>query len=79
MIICLTEDHKYALRNMVADKFIIKIVSFKDICGYDIADPYGGDLGVYQKCLKQIDVGLDRLINTLLNNGIVKYKRSKNV
>ena len=79
MIICLTEDHKYALRNMVADKFLVKIVSFKDICGYDIADPYGGDIGVYARCLKQINMGLDRLINTLLNNGIIKYKRSKNV
>lgn len=79
MIICLTEDHKYALRNMVADKFLTKIVSFKDIIGYDIPDPYGADIGTYAKCLKQINVGLDRLINTLLNNGIVKYKRSKNV
>lgn len=79
MIVCLTEDHKQALTNMVAEKFIPKIVSFKDICGYDISDPYGGDIGVYQRCLKQIDAGLDKLINTLLINGVVKHKRSKNV
>ncbi len=79
MIICLTEDHKYALRNMVADKFVSKILCFKDICGYDIFDPYGGDIGVYKRCLRMIDAGLEKLINALLNNGIVKYKRSGNV
>ncbi len=79
LIVCLTEDHKQALINMVATKFAKKIVCFKDFCGYDIADPYGGDIGVYLKCLAQINKGLDLLINSLLNNNIAKYKRSKNV
>ncbi len=74
LIVCLTEDHKQALSNMVADKFVNKIVCFKDFCGIDIFDPYGGDIGVYDKCLSQIDVGLDCIINTLLGNGIIKQR-----
>ncbi len=79
LVVCLTEDHKQALSNMVASKFVPKIVCFKDFCGMDIADPYGGDIGVYSKCLNQINYGLDLLINSLLNSGVAKYKRSKNV
>ena len=79
LIVCLTEDHKQALTNMVAEKFISKIVCFKDFCGMDIADPYGGDIGTYRRTLNQISIGLDALINSLLNSAVIKYKRSKNV
>lgn len=79
LIVCLTEDHKQALINMVAEKFVSKIVCFKDFCGIDIADPYGGDIGVYRKTLMQINNGLNELINSLLHSEIIKYKRSKNV
>ena len=79
MVVCLTEDHKYALKNIVADKFVSKIVCFKDFCNFDITDPYGGDVGIYEKCFKKIDEATECLINTLLNNNIAKYKRSKNV
>ena len=79
LIVCLTEDHKIALKNIVADKFIPKIHCFKDFCGQDIADVYGGSLEDYSNCLDIINKGLDCIISTLINNDIIKYKRSKNV
>lgn len=79
IIICVTEDHKQALQNIAASKFKDKIVCFKDICGVEVYDPYGKDVGAYQKCLSQIDAGLEKLISTLLSQNLIRYKRSKNV
>lgn len=79
LIICVTEDHKQALQNMAASKFADKIVCFKDVCGINLYDPYGKDLGAYQKCLAQIDTGLDKLISVLLAQNLIKRKRSRNV
>lgn len=79
MIICLTEDHKIALTRMVADKFVSKIYCFKDFCGYDIPDPFNGDVNTYVQCLKQIDEAENILLDTLLNNKIAKRKRIRNV
>ena len=79
IIICMTEDNKEALQVAVASKFVDKINCFRDFCGQDVFDPYGGDISTYQRCLKQIDIGLDKLIEVLLGNGIAKYKKSKSV
>ena len=75
IIICATEDYKEALIVAVAEKFRDKIYCFKDFCGIDIYDPYGMGLESYKKCLKQIDMGLDKILGVLLGNGIAKYKK----
>lgn len=79
IIICMTEDNKEALQVAVSSKFVDKINCFKDFCGQDIFDPYGGDISTYSRCLKQIDMGLDKIIEVLLGNGIAKYKKSKSI
>lgn len=38
------------------------IVSMKDIAGYDIPDPYGGDIGIYRKTLQAIETACDKII-----------------
>ncbi len=79
IIICLTDDIKETLQISVPEKFAQKIYSFKDFCGENISDPYGGDIGIYKRCLSQIEFGIDRIIEVLLGNGIAKQRKSKSV
>jgi protein-tyrosine-phosphatase len=45
------------------------ILCVKDICGYDIPDPYGGDLNVYRVTCNAIDKACDKIIeNYILKN-----------
>jgi protein-tyrosine-phosphatase len=39
------------------------IVCIKDICGYDIPDPYGGDLNIYRATCVAIEKACDRVID----------------
>ncbi len=78
LVVCLTEDYKIALSRMVADKFVHKIVCFKDICGQDIPDPYKRGQEAYSKCCKLIYDGINKLLESLLAQGLIKEKK-KNV
>lgn len=48
-VICMTADHALNLIG-VFPQYVGKISTFRK----DLADPYGGDLELYQKCLRQI-------------------------
>lgn len=77
LIVCLTDDHKEALEVMIAEKYLNKLVSFKEFAGENILDPYGlGEQG-YISCAKQIDKALDNLISVLYQEGIVKQKKER--
>ncbi len=75
LIVCLTQDYAEALKNMAADKFRDKIISFKDLGEGDVLDPYGKDFYTYQKCLAQISKSLYRLIEILKNQNIIKERK----
>lgn len=43
-----------------------RVISFKDIIGEDIADPYGMGIDQYRSCARQITKGLVQLLNKIL-------------
>ena len=43
-----------------------KVITFKDLIGQDILDPYGQDLDCYRNCAGQINKGLENLLNKLI-------------
>ena len=79
LIVCLTEDYKYALKNMSAPQFASKIICFKDFWGQDIADPFGRGQQVYNQCCDQIYAALNVLINSLVDQKLVGEKKKRNV
>jgi protein-tyrosine phosphatase len=42
------------------------IQSVKDICGFDIPDPYGGNLDVYRATYKALDLACDEIIKKVI-------------
>ncbi len=48
------------------------VVSFRDICGYDIPDPYGGSFELYKKTRNAIYSACELIIN----NYILNYKEN---
>ncbi len=42
-----------------------KVISFNDLIGQDVLDPFGKDLNAYRNCADQIILGLNKLINKL--------------
>ncbi len=50
-------------KEMIATK---QTMSFKDLLGFEIPDPYGQDLNEYIKCLNLLEQGIDVLINKIL-------------
>jgi protein-tyrosine phosphatase len=44
------------------------IVCAKDICGYDIADPYGGSVEVYRKTRQALEGLCDKIIENYILN-----------
>lgn len=43
-----------------------KVISFKDLIGEDIYDPYGQDLTVYKRTAKQLEQGVRVLLDKIL-------------
>lgn len=43
-----------------------RVISFKDIIGEDVADPYGMGIDQYRSCARQITKGLVQLLNKIL-------------
>lgn len=56
LLVVMTEGHKSALLLTGLPEEKIRVL------GAGISDPYGGDLAVYQNCLKKIEKGIDALI-----------------
>lgn len=60
IIIGISASHARTLINSY-DRYKDKIFAFP----FDVSDPFGGDLDIYKKCLKQIREGVSVIINTL--------------
>ena len=57
--VTMTESQKHQISSK-------QVMSFKDLIGYEISDPYGGDKDIYQDCCDQIEEGIKILINKIL-------------
>ena len=62
LIVCMTEKHKRALSG------VKNVYSVRDITGYDVADPFGGDLNEYIKTSHEIEDVCNVILEKILLN-----------
>ena len=62
LIICMTKEHKSYISNFP------NVYAMSEITGFDIADPYGGDLNVYVKTSHEIEDACNIILQKLLEN-----------
>lgn len=60
VVICMTESQKTMLEDCG------NVICFKDVCGYDIPDPYGGDLDLYRVTGNAIERACEIIINKII-------------
>jgi protein-tyrosine phosphatase len=60
VVITMTESQKQLLSGCG------NIVSVKDLCGYDIPDPYGLDLKSYRQTFDALNVACDKIIESII-------------
>lgn len=73
LILTMTRNHKNLVLHMTPrakDKMYL-LKEYVSNLFEDVYDPYGGDLEVYRESAKEIKEALEKLINKLLNTGIV--------
>ncbi|MBO4251089.1 MAG: low molecular weight protein arginine phosphatase [Clostridia bacterium] len=63
LVICMTREHKEYIKNFP------KVFSMSEITGYDIADPYGGDMSVYIKTSHEIEDACNVILKKLIEEG----------
>ncbi len=59
LVVTVTSAHKQLLN-------VNNAISFNELVGFDIIDPYGGDKQTYVACARQIEQGINKLVNILL-------------
>lgn len=59
LIVTVTDAHKKLLN-------VNNAISFSELVGFDIIDPYGGNKQVYVDCAREIEQGVNKLVNILL-------------
>ncbi len=64
LVVCMTQNQKQMLEECG------NVVCVKDICGYDIPDPYGCDINVYRMTRDALDGACDKIIQDF----ILQYK-----
>ncbi len=64
LVVCMTANQKQLLEDCG------NIICIRDICGYDVPDPYGGDLDAY-RCAREAIV---RACDLIIKNFIKQYK-----
>ncbi len=62
VIICMTREHKSYIANFP------NVYAMSEITGYDIADPYGGDINVYVKTSHEIEDACNIILQKLIDN-----------
>lgn len=60
LYVTMTESQKEKLKGF-------KVISFDSLIGHEISDPYGGDVEEYRFCAKEIEKGVDLLIDKILS------------
>ncbi len=69
IVICMTEMQKAMLEDCG------RVFSVKDVCGYDIPDPYGANIETYRLTRNALDCACDIIIK----NFITQYKDGKEI
>ncbi|MBO8165324.1 MAG: low molecular weight protein arginine phosphatase [Brevibacillus sp.] len=68
LVLTMTKGHKGVVCDLFPDQ-VDKVYTLKEYVGFtedeDVADPFGGSLDIYTKCLEQLDQLLDRLSEKL--------------
>ena len=64
LVVCMTENQKQILEDCG------NVLSIKDICGYDVPDPYGCDIQAYRVARDAISKACDLIIKSY----ILQYK-----
>lgn len=62
LVICMTASQKQMLEACG------NVVCIKDICGYDIPDPYGRDIAAYRATRDALSAACDSIINNYIKN-----------
>ena len=62
LIICMTREHKSYISNFP------NVYAMSEITGYDIADPYGGDINVYVKTSHEIEDACNIILQKIIEN-----------
>lgn len=60
LIICMTREHKSYIANFP------NVYAMSEITGYDIADPYGGDINVYVKVSHMIEDACNIILQKII-------------
>lgn len=84
-IVCMTEAQKERLtdlrwqtmRKAGVEHFGNNVCSFKDVCGYEILDPYGKDLDCYRYVYTLLEKGMPALIEALRIKSYVKVAQKR--
>ncbi|MEG9430128.1 MAG: hypothetical protein VZQ61_04310 [Christensenellaceae bacterium] len=60
VVICMTREHKSHISNFP------NVFAMSEITGYDIADPYGGDINVYVKTSHEIEDACNIILQKII-------------
>ena len=60
LIICMTKEHKSYISNFP------NVYAMSEITGFDIADPYGGDINVYVKTSHELEDACNIILQKLI-------------
>ncbi len=58
-----------AMTTAIKNKVAGRVIEMKDLCGVEIADPYGKDYNAYLECAKLIDRACQNLTEKLIKIG----------
>ena len=72
-IVCMTDEQRdllmelrwEVLRKVGIEEIENNVLSFSDVCGYEIPDPYGGDMELYRKTFELINQAMPPLFDRL--------------
>ena len=84
-IVCMTEAQReylldarwQAMRKAGEEDFENIVYSFREICGYEILDPYGKDLDCYRYVFELLNGGMSALIEKLGLKSIIKVAQKR--
>lgn len=84
-IVCMTEAQKdrltelrwQTMRKAGEENFGNNVCSFKDVCGYEILDPYGKDLDCYRYVYALLEKGMPALVDALRIKNYVKVPQKR--
>ncbi len=61
VVICMTREHKAFIANFP------NVYAMSEITGYDVSDPYGGDINVYVKASHEIEDACNIILQKLID------------